>query len=209
MTELLQSIAGLLAATVCSTHFESVLVIEPDPPANDERGIELPANIECRPGVHGAPVPVSPRKRIMQWYTPHTYHPVSYMALQKLFPELQTELDYFGFKPIKLYPRSASQGAHKTALVDDPPQTLSLSRPAYETLLRRLVKKSQPNVSFMTATAVAIRGAEARGFSKVDNVTIQLEGGATEEINAELVVGEVLILDSFVTHEWTVTPQAF
>ncbi|KAG8997405.1 hypothetical protein FRB94_007682 [Tulasnella sp. JGI-2019a] len=184
------SIAGLLAAAVCSAHFESVLVVDPDVCTNDSRGVDLPTNIESRTGAHGAPVPVSPRKRVMQWYTPHTYHPVSYMALCQLFPQLQEALDYFGFKPIDLYPKPVRRigGSEKTSHVNRPPQTLSLSRPAYETLLRRLVKGSRPNVHFVTGTAVTMRRANAPGYPQVENVTIRLDNGTMEEAEVRLVI---------------------
>lgn len=68
-----RSIAGLLAATVCSDHFESVLVVEPEgSPA--ELGMDKPKGMEFRTmedGPNALPTPIPLRKRMVQYLALH------------------------------------------------------------------------------------------------------------------------------------------
>ncbi|KAG9024545.1 hypothetical protein FRB95_011362 [Tulasnella sp. JGI-2019a] len=198
------SIAGLLAAAVCADHFESVLIVEPEACTNDGRGTELPVHIERRIGELGVPVAVSDRKRVMQWHGTQILHPVSYMALQRLFrDDLQAELRYFHTRPTVAQWRIAPlwepyREASNSDKTSDAPLTLPLSRPGYENLLRRLVKKTRPNVEFIMGTVVGVRKDESEDQSgldtPLDRVVIRspnmrtLSNGSMEEVLAKLVV---------------------
>ncbi|KAG8846693.1 hypothetical protein FRB96_001929 [Tulasnella sp. 330] len=196
------SIAGLLAAAVCADNFESVLIVEPDACTNDERGIELPVTIERRTGSHGAPAPISDRKRVMQWFCTHILHPVSYMALQRLFPnDLNTELQYFQVKPAVAQWKAAPswepyrECSDRNDITSGAPLSIPLSRAGYETLLRRLVKKSRPNVEFSAGTVIAVRDAkDALQSNTLDRVVVRnpsiltLDGGNLNEVQARLVI---------------------
>ncbi|KAG8887483.1 hypothetical protein FRB98_009564 [Tulasnella sp. 332] len=125
------SIAGLLAAAVCSDHFESVLIIESEgSPA--ELGMDKPKPMEFRTMVDGPnalPTAIPLRKRLIQ-----------YLALHAKDPRT--------------------------------PLGLGISRQAFETLLRRLVVKSRPNVSFMTGTINGFK-CQTRGDRYLSGVTVK------------------------------------
>ncbi|KAG8875817.1 hypothetical protein FRB97_004705 [Tulasnella sp. 331] len=199
------SVAGLLAAAVCSDHFESVRVVEPEASTHDERGIELPANYERRFDDSGVPVPVTPRKRIMQYYAYHNaksipfepvFHPTSYTALQHLFPNLQAELDYLHIKPTVMDRRNAQFPAdpYRKAFENDDitsgaPLTLSISRETWEILVRRCVKNSRSNIKFVTGTVVGVRATLDARNKRLEKVLIRTDAsGEVDEVEARLVV---------------------
>lgn len=73
----------------------------------------------------------------------------------------------------------------------DRPETIYLSRPTFETLLRRLVKASRRNVQFVTGTVVSLR-PEDQALAKLDvnGVVYRAECGQIKEVESVLVVGE-------------------
>lgn len=90
--------------------------------------------------------------------------------------------------------------SQKNDIISGAPLTLPLSRAGYETLLRRLVKKSRPNVEFSCGTVVAVRKAEdtLSNTNALDRVVIRnpnirtLDSGSLDEVQAKLVVGASL-----------------
>lgn len=53
------SVAGLLAATVRSDHFQPTLVVGAKASATDDGGTKLPGHTERRPNDPGVPLPVA------------------------------------------------------------------------------------------------------------------------------------------------------
>ncbi|KAG8883403.1 hypothetical protein FRB97_006685 [Tulasnella sp. 331] len=172
------SIAGLLAAAVCSDHFESVLIIESEgSPA--ELGMDKPKPMEFRTMVDGPnalPTAIPLRKRLIQYLALHGFLPPTILGLQKLFPvNLKTELDYFGcFVPFSFVLSYCNKLTPEVFKAKDPrtPLGLGISRQAFETLLRRLVVKSRPNVSFMTGTINGFK-CQTRGDRYLSGVTVK------------------------------------
>ncbi len=67
------SISGLLAAAVCSDHFESLLVIEAEgSPA--EIGVDKPKTKAFRTMVDGLPTVIPLRERVLQYVAIHSEH---------------------------------------------------------------------------------------------------------------------------------------
>ncbi|KAG8864045.1 hypothetical protein FRB96_006918 [Tulasnella sp. 330] len=215
------SVAGLLAAAVCSDHFESVRVVEPEASTHDERGIELPANYERRFDDSGVPVPVTPRKRIMQYYAYHNaksipfepvFHPTSYTALQHLFPNLQAELDYLHIKPTVMDRRNAQFPAdpYRKAFENDDitsgaPLTLSISRETWEILVRRCVKNSRSNIKFVTGTVVGVRATLDARNKRLEKVLIRTDAsGEVDEVEARLVV----VIVGMSCNNWPIRPHS-
>lgn len=89
---------------------------------------------------------------------------------------------------------------HETAyneddLKSDAPLSLAISREAYETLLRRLVKNGRTNVEFLSGTVTAVhRGKDGSG-NHLDRVTIRTESGSVQK-DAKFVVGKCSPQDS-------------
>ncbi|KAG8853499.1 hypothetical protein FRB96_008101 [Tulasnella sp. 330] len=159
------SIAGLLAAAVCSDHFESVLVIEAEgSPA--EIGLDRAKEREFRIMHDGRPTPIPLRKRLLQYMGIHVYLPPVVLGLQRLFSgTLQDELDYFGFS---LAPDVWDSTDPRT------PRALPITREALETLVRRLVVNSRTNISFTTGTVDGFR-RQSREDLMLSGVTVRGE----------------------------------
>lgn len=64
------SVAGLLAASVCADHFDSVVVVDAEATAN-ELAIDLPTDTEIRTVASGLPTRIPARKRVMQYLAIH------------------------------------------------------------------------------------------------------------------------------------------
>ncbi|KAG8993378.1 hypothetical protein FRB93_001991 [Tulasnella sp. JGI-2019a] len=166
------SVAGLMAAAVCSEHFESVLIIEAEGSAN-EFAIEIPTETEMRTMNNGLQTRILSRKRVMQYPVIHLYQPPVLLGLQGLFPAMQEQLDYFGLVSTPLTFSNFEYGAIPCPEVYlptdlDAPKILPVTREAFETLLRRLVVKYKPNVAFLTGTV--------NGFTRDENDEQKLSG---------------------------------
>jgi len=102
----------------------------------------------------------------MQYLMSHTFLPPCLTGLRQFFPDLDTELAYFGITPEPMRLRQKFSGAaipEPYAETDvNAPQTLPITRGAYETLLRRLIVKGKPNVRFATGTVTSFQKAGDR-----------------------------------------------
>ena len=67
-------------------------------------------------------------------------------------------------------------------------QSIFLSREAYETLLRRLVKKYRSNVRFIAGLASGLKMSSGEP-NFVDGVLVKTNGKRTLELTASLVIG--------------------
>ncbi|KIJ26171.1 hypothetical protein M422DRAFT_130720, partial [Sphaerobolus stellatus SS14] len=76
------SISGLLAARICSDHFDNVVIVEPEDWLLSESGMNpQPAKaMESK-------IITNPRARIPQWYVAQGFHPTLPLVLSKLFPD--------------------------------------------------------------------------------------------------------------------------
>ncbi|KAG8873515.1 hypothetical protein FRB97_006658 [Tulasnella sp. 331] len=149
------SVAGLFAAAVCSHHFDSVVIIEPEQSAN-EHAIENPKPLEFRTSADGKKRPIAVRSRIGQYFAIHAFLPPIILALERLFPTFDKELDFFGIKPIAFMNRMSYGNVPIPAPFesDDPraPKILPITRGLFEALLRRLVVKHVPNITFLSGS---------------------------------------------------------
>jgi hypothetical protein len=88
------SIGGLLAARVCSTHFEEVIIIDPDADTLLERlhdeNILHPSMNPDRPNMKP-----NNRARVMQYNAFHAAQPIYFMGLQALFPDVEAAIRSF------------------------------------------------------------------------------------------------------------------
>ncbi|KAG8982695.1 hypothetical protein FRB93_007916 [Tulasnella sp. JGI-2019a] len=184
------SVAGLMAAAVCSEHFESVLIIEADGSAN-ELAIEIPKEPEVRMMDNGLPTRTSSRKRVMQYSAMHLYQPPVLLGLQRLFPAMQEQLDHFGLASAPLTFSNFEYGGMSCPEVHRPtdmdaPQILPITREAFETLLRRLVVKYKANVTFLTGTVYELE-RDNHDKRKLSGVKVRTQAGKQSEV-ADFVV---------------------
>ncbi|KAG9018335.1 hypothetical protein FRB93_000038 [Tulasnella sp. JGI-2019a] len=181
------SVAGLISAAVCSLHFDSVLVIEPEGGVL-ELGMDIPKERQFRTLPNGLQTLIPLRKRVAQYLAPHVFMPPLILGLERLFPEaLKPEMAYFGFSFAPLsysfnYGNRASPLAFTTT---DPktPRTLPIMRPSFETLLRRLVVKTCGNVTFMVGTV--------DGFTRHEEDSNKISGVSVRE--SDPITGDFII----------------
>ncbi|KZS95632.1 hypothetical protein SISNIDRAFT_483856 [Sistotremastrum niveocremeum HHB9708] len=192
------SVAGLLAARVCSTHFARVLIVEPEAWTSTEEGLSDEARLAK--AEHGKKP--NTRSRVQQYTSVHSYQVFTYRALKEMFPDLETEalkIDPASIVPCDL--QLHMSGRHMEAPYDfydgKLPNFLSLSRPAYETLLRKLVRKNCDNVEFVIGTVTGMdidvdgpsQGLEGAGTGhRVQSVTIRSKDGVETTEPALLLI---------------------
>ncbi|KAG8881395.1 hypothetical protein FRB98_004375 [Tulasnella sp. 332] len=181
------SIAGLIAASMCADHFDSVLIIE----AEDSLPIDPPEKKEMRTMANGLPTRVSPRKRVMQYFGLHYYQPPVLLGLQRMFPALHEQAAHFGFVLAPMSFANFECGGVKCPEVYRPadshaPMVVPATRETFETLIRRLVMKYKPNVSFLTGTVTGFE-REAVSGRKLSGVTVNTSGGEKFEPAAFVV----------------------
>ncbi|KAG8851229.1 hypothetical protein FRB96_009432 [Tulasnella sp. 330] len=187
------SVAGLVTAAVCADHYESVIVVEPEISVTSKDSLQL-GETQTRIGTDGASMGVSRRTRVPQWLSTHLMLPMLYKGLEKLFLNLQEELDRVGVEPIPLQIRLgifADPYSPKDNKKHDPtsslaPLSISLTREALEVLLRRLVTKSRSNVQITRGTVVSLERAKD-GDNRLDGVVVRTEAGRSA-LPAQLVV---------------------
>ncbi|KZT32359.1 hypothetical protein SISSUDRAFT_1133201 [Sistotremastrum suecicum HHB10207 ss-3] len=181
------SIAGLLTAQICSTHFTRVLIVEPDTMlSTSATPFEEP----------GAPATASegknrkifnPRPRVMQYTSGHNFQVLTLWALKELFPDIEVEA-------LKVDPQAIVHADSKVYIGNkhlkpplahykgDLPKHLNVGRPTYETLLRRLVKRDCDNVEFFSGFVTGYQldgkaGPQGTGASRIESVTIRSKDG--------------------------------
>ncbi|KAG8913742.1 hypothetical protein FRC01_004408, partial [Tulasnella sp. 417] len=176
------SVGGMLAAAVCADHFDSVLIVEPEAWANNH-GSEVPEKRAYRTTSDGYQVAVQPRTRIMQYFVGSFLQPPGYMVLRRLFPNLPEQLKYFDListlaaMRLKLtYGGIYSEDPHHDE-GDTQRLTLGITREATETLIRRSLRLTRPNVTFKTGTVTRF----FREDDRLGGVAVRTETGETEE----------------------------
>ncbi|KAJ7658947.1 hypothetical protein B0H17DRAFT_343339 [Mycena rosella] len=174
------SIAGLLTARVCHDHFERVLVVEPEAWVTSEEGRKI----------DGWNQKVA-RSRVVQYTSLHACQCFLFAGLKVLFPGIEDECRRSDIKVRPSNPKFNLSGVpiripwstFKSGL----PETMYLSRPGFETLLRRLVldKSEYPNIELMTGTVTNVR-ADPADRARLSTVVVRTDFGV-QELRAVLV----------------------
>jgi hypothetical protein len=86
-----QSIAGLLAARVCADHFSKVIIVDPEAWLATEDGLRDDHRQQGEDYLNSRK-----RSRVPQYTSLHVYQPFSLMALRKLFPNFNREVEAGG-----------------------------------------------------------------------------------------------------------------
>ncbi|KAG9013578.1 hypothetical protein FRB94_001683 [Tulasnella sp. JGI-2019a] len=170
------SVAGLFAARVCTDHFTSVVVVEPETWLNTTESESLPEP-QYRISHDNVRNLINPRARVMQYTQQHVYQAPSLTILRSLFPEVEEEAALLGATPqpadFKFMPSGITlpvpyeEYEEKTM-----PKAIFLTRGGFETLLRKLVVKHCPQVQFINGTVTEITPSAADRMV-VESVTIQ------------------------------------
>lgn len=181
------SVSGLMAARVCSNHFSRVLVVEPEEWTTTEDGL----SDDSRDHITEDNKKPNPRSRVMQYISLHAYQAFSYMAMKAMFPAFDEEAAKIDPQAVGPCDMNAYIGgrilrapykAYKGIL----PRFIAISRPAYETLVRKLVNKYCDNVEFVNGTVTGIQidvdgpsqGLEGAGVGdRIQSVTIKTKDG--------------------------------
>ncbi|KAJ7074105.1 hypothetical protein C8F01DRAFT_1272423 [Mycena amicta] len=165
------SVAGVLAARICSDHFESIVVVDPE--------IEDPDK---------------PRTRIVQSDALHVYLALFVAGAQRLWPDLEAEVEkakgrmvannlelhYSGLAP--LVPEKEYGGSL--------PLTFGMRRSAMQKLLHRLLLKTMARAGNVSVVAGTVRGVvPTEDLSSLKSVRIRLPDGSEKMLdNVALVV---------------------
>ncbi|KAJ7457464.1 hypothetical protein FB451DRAFT_1353732 [Mycena latifolia] len=163
------SIAGLLAARVCHDHFERVLIVESEAWVASEEGRKI----------DGWDFKVQ-RSRVMQYNSLHSCQCFLFQGLSSLFPNIEDECRLSAAQVLPFYPRFHHSGVpfripwstFKSGL----PKTMHLSRPGFETLIRRLVldRSTYPNIEFMAGTVTDVQ-PDPMNHSRLSTVVVRTE----------------------------------
>ncbi|GAV99174.1 hypothetical protein LENED_000613 [Lentinula edodes] len=176
------SIAGLLAARICSEFFEHVIIVEPEEWLTSEDGMRRFAWEQEHK-----------RTRVMQYQSLHGSQALLYAGLRKLFPDLAEQCRYSG---IAIYPADRKMNFAGT-LIPAPvesyhghlPETLVSSRAGLETLLRRLVlgRGNYRNIVQIAGTVIGL-SPHSDDPSRIGRVKIRRTDSQIEELDANLVI---------------------
>ncbi|KAG8872270.1 hypothetical protein FRB98_009710, partial [Tulasnella sp. 332] len=173
------SMGGLFAAAMCSFHFDSVVIIEPENTASDH-SIEKPKSHEVRTTADGFNRAIPLRTRVVQYLASHVFLPPCLMAMRKLFPKMDDDLAHFGISPL---PNTLEAYYGTVCLVKpykatDPncPQILPITRALFETLVRRCVFTYRANVTFINGTVDKFERS-AEDPTKLSGVSVKTPQG--------------------------------
>ncbi|KZT31770.1 hypothetical protein SISSUDRAFT_1056272 [Sistotremastrum suecicum HHB10207 ss-3] len=187
------SIAGLLAARVCSNHFTRVVIVEPEAWLSTTAGLAHDPRVG--EGVDG--MKPNPRTRVMQYNSMHNYHIYTYLALKEMFPDFEDEVRKIDPDAIARPDINVLVGGRRLSVPDSCYQGassmhLSIGRPTYETLLRKLVRRNCDNVEFATGIVTGFQVAGKQGpdstRQRVRSVTIRSKDGAETTEPALLLI---------------------
>ncbi|KAJ3737581.1 hypothetical protein DFJ43DRAFT_986982 [Lentinula guzmanii] len=177
------SIAGLLAARVCSDFFKSVIIVEPEERLTGEDDSARRFGWEQE----------QKRTRVMQYRSLHGFLALFYKGLRELFPDLDEQCQY---SDIAIYPADRNMNFAGTPIPapvksygGQLPKTIRCSRAALETFMRRLVlaRGSYPEITQIAGTAIGV-SPNTNNPSRIGRVKIRKADGRIEELDASLVV---------------------
>ncbi|KAH7062813.1 hypothetical protein BKA62DRAFT_679778, partial [Auriculariales sp. MPI-PUGE-AT-0066] len=200
LTRIFLSVAGLLAARVCTDHFAKVIVIEPD---------EWTHTLEARlPWTSSATREVSSdsgdnhqrystlvhqRTRVYQFTSLHVYYVIVLRVLRALFPAtIDSEAAHFGalIQNFCFNPRFSGWGFRQPYSEyrkrgEEYPKTIYSSRRTLEGLVRSLVHKACADLVHLQGVATHFRlGADG----SVDTVGYRASDGSTTELRCDMVI---------------------
>ncbi|KAF8522629.1 hypothetical protein BU17DRAFT_86914 [Hysterangium stoloniferum] len=166
-------IGGLFCARVCSDHFKNVIIVEAEESVTAKTGYMT--NTDHK------------RSHVAQYRAVHQYHMFMVVALRKLFPDFDKEIESRGGRILH-----HRQRVHVSGLPIPPPADWSteryppnlwMSRPAFEPALRKLVVTHCKNVQYLAGTVADLQ----REGRLVTAVTVNSKSG-TESIPAAFVI---------------------
>jgi hypothetical protein len=177
------SVAGLLSARVCTDHFDQVFIVDPD-------ATTLVAAAEAP----DAALRPSSRSRVMQYEVFHGIQAIVSHGMFKLFPgifeqELTTARAMVGSANYNVHISGIYLRAPLEQLPEAARTSVGLTRPAYETILRRMVARDK-RIHVVDGTIL--------GFDVDDHHENRLTGtryrpsGSTDAIshmNGDIVIG--------------------
>ncbi|KAF8524139.1 hypothetical protein BU17DRAFT_43208 [Hysterangium stoloniferum] len=174
------SIAGLLTAKVCSEHFENVIIVEA------EDWLSTPEGLEDR---HRDPN-AQKRSRVPQYTSLHGFQPFATMALRKMFNYFDAEVRKSGARFVPFDLQAHYSGTYFASPLHQYadgalPSVPLLTRPAFETILRRLVLTC-PNVQCIPGTVVGMN-KEPYFADMIGSVQVRSSSGDEITIPATLV----------------------
>ncbi|KAG6827587.1 hypothetical protein H0H92_011210 [Tricholoma furcatifolium] len=174
-------IAGLVAARICSDHFERVIIVEPEAWLSAAQG-RLPQ----------AWMQQHARSRVIQYDQNQSTQVLNYLALSKLFPTFDDECQVSDLRVLPAEVKTSFSGL----LPLDPspryggvlPKTFYGSRRGVETLLRRLVfSGNYPSIEQVTGIVTGVN-RHPSDPSKLCGVSVRSELGDVLNIDAAFVV---------------------
>lgn len=183
------SIAGLFAAKVCANHFEKVVIVEPE---------EWVA-IQSDKGLDSGPRKTNTlkRARVAQYTAFHHYHLLVTSVMREMFgsQNLDKAVRSVGgrlatYRPVlwlsgsPMFPPSGL--SHASADGSVVPPVMSLTRPTFETLLRRLVLRACKEVQYFHGTVTGLIHEENN--NKISGVNIKLPNGDRVGLQGNIVI---------------------
>ncbi|KAF8492268.1 hypothetical protein JB92DRAFT_3147513 [Gautieria morchelliformis] len=177
------SVAGLLTARVCSDHFENVAMIEPEESVMTAEGLDD----------HGEKIAIAvhKRQRVPQYAVFHGFQFFMTIGLRKMFSNFDAELAKTGSYLISGDAKMHWSGLPFAAGSDQSPvnarMLVNLTRAGFETLLRRLVLSSCPNVKYVPGSVTALNTSETSPDA-ISSVRIRSCVGDESTLPAALVV---------------------
>lgn len=167
------SISGLLAARVCADHFEDVIMVEAENWVTTSSG---------HAGSHRQNPTPHRRTHVAQYNAAHIYQPLLVMSLLRWFPNFVDEIQKMGGRVLPYKPSVylAGKPFAKPAYPDFVPPSMNISRPGFETLLRKLVLTSCPNVRYISGTVTGL--IQAQSSSAIAGVRVRNATNGEESI---------------------------
>ncbi|GJJ16097.1 hypothetical protein Clacol_010376 [Clathrus columnatus] len=177
------SISGLLAAKACAAHFESVIVIEAEGWLSDSTATNLDKSYRDADFPHK-------RSHVAQYYATHFFLSFLIKAMLKWFPNFSSEVKKKGGKIVPQVFTTYISGIPlvlpKFASEEKVPRTVAITRPTFETILRKLVLESCPNLTYICGSVI--------GLVK-DSTADDIRGVRIRKSTGETIVPASLVLD--------------
>lgn len=175
------SIAGLFAARVCANHFEKVLIVEPEEwVAVGKKGLE---------DHRGSYSPK--RSRVAQYTAYHHFQPLITSAMRQMFgsqrfeqalrdvgARLATRCSVFWVTGIPALPPPGPKNTY--------PPVMNLTRPVFETMLRRLVLQTCKGVQYLNGFVSGLIYDD--NSEKITGVFIKSPDGCSTTVKGDLVI---------------------
>lgn len=178
------SISGLFSARVCANHFEKVIIVEPEEwVAVGEQGLQD----------HHRESNAPKRSRVAQYTSYHHFHTLITSGMKEMFSTFEEEIRRTGGRITHCFDNLWVSGIQKLTPSKFPvyyggiyARLLSISRPGFETTLRRLVLQTCNEVQYFHGSVTGLLYDET--LNRVSGVNVKLQNGETVELEGSLVV---------------------